>query len=212
QLVQCGGTVYAVGSFSSIVQGSSTFTRHNIFSFSATAPYSVTSWNPDVNGTVNSIAFNGSDCSNAYIGGSFTSVHGTAATDIAKISTSTGAVDHGFTTTVSGGDVDTLLGAKGHILAGGHFTSINGSRTDRFMASVSPATGKDDGLLHLNISRHYHYCNKVGKCTKGIHPSVYNQQLSHGGTLDLVEGDFTSVGGKARQQIFMLNLATAPAS
>jgi hypothetical protein len=41
---------------------------------------------------------------------------------------------------------------------------------------------------------------------------VYNQQLSHGGTLDLVEGDFTSVGGLPRQQIFMLNLATNPAS
>ena len=41
---------------------------------------------------------------------------------------------------------------------------------------------------------------------------MYNQQLSHGGTLDLVEGDFTSVGGLARQQIFMLNLATSPAT
>ena len=35
---------------------------------------------------------------------------------------------------------------------------------------------------------------------------VYNQQLSHSGTLDLVEGDFTSVGGQPRQQIFMLNV------
>ena len=41
---------------------------------------------------------------------------------------------------------------------------------------------------------------------------VYNQQLSHGGTLDLVEGDFTSVGGLPRQQIFMLNLAGATAT
>jgi hypothetical protein len=40
---------------------------------------------------------------------------------------------------------------------------------------------------------------------------VYNQQLSHSGKLDLVEGDFTSVGGLGRQQIFMLNVAMTPA-
>ena len=41
---------------------------------------------------------------------------------------------------------------------------------------------------------------------------VYNQQLSHGGTLDLVEGDFTSVGGLPRQQIFMLNVGGTTAT
>ncbi len=53
QLVQCGGTMYAVGSFTTIMQGTTKITRHNAFSFSATAPYKVTSWDPDVNGKVN---------------------------------------------------------------------------------------------------------------------------------------------------------------
>ena len=39
QLVQCGGTMYAVGKFTSIKQGSTTYSRNNAFSFSATAPY-----------------------------------------------------------------------------------------------------------------------------------------------------------------------------
>ena len=51
QLVQCGSTMYAVGSFTTIVRESTTYTRDNIFSFSATAPYTVTSWAPDVVGT-----------------------------------------------------------------------------------------------------------------------------------------------------------------
>ena len=51
QLVQCGKTMYAVGSFTTIVRQSSTYTRDNIVSFSATAPYTVTSWDPDVVGT-----------------------------------------------------------------------------------------------------------------------------------------------------------------
>jgi hypothetical protein len=180
QMVQCGGTIYAAGSFRSIVQHGTKFLRTGVFSFRATAPYKITSWHPKINGIVNSIAFNGPGCSNAYIGGDFSSVAGTAVQNIAKISTSTGAVQPGFGHSTSGGGVETLLAVKGHILAGGQFTSINGSSAD-------------------------------GTCTTGKNSYVYNQQLSHRGALDLVEGDFTSVGGLPRQQIFMLNLAAHPA-
>ena len=67
------------------------------------------------------------------------------------------------------------------------------------MASLSPATGKSDGFLHLNISGNYQF---PGASSNATH--VYSQQLSPDHTLDLVEGDFTSVGGQARQQAFML--------
>jgi hypothetical protein len=201
QLVQCGSFMYAVGQFTQIKQGATTYARNNIFSFSATSPFTVTAWNPNVNGEVNSIAFNGGNCADAYIGGQFTSVGGTAASNIAEISTSTGAVVPTFGSNTGGGHVDTLLAVNGHLLAGGTFTAINGSNADPYFASLSPTTGKDDGFLHLNVSGHYVYPKVQVNSTE-----VYNQQLSHGGTLDLVEGDFTSVGGHHRQQIFMLNV------
>ena len=88
--------MYAVGTFTEISgyngTKTTTVTRHNIFSFSATAPFTLTSWNPDVNGTVNTIAFNGGNCADAYIGGQFTSAGGAAATNIAEIGTPTGAL------------------------------------------------------------------------------------------------------------------------
>ena len=103
QLVPCGGTMYAVGTFTSIIKGSTTYTRNNIFSFKATAPYTVTSWAPDVVGTygttsdasdtLNTIGFVNGNCQDAYIGGKFTSVNGTAVQNIAEISTTTGAVN-----------------------------------------------------------------------------------------------------------------------
>src|SRR5580704_19433389 len=72
QLVQCGTIMYAVGSFTEISQGGKNYSRNNVFSFSATAPYAVSGWNVNVNGDVNSIAFtSGNGCADAYIGGSF---------------------------------------------------------------------------------------------------------------------------------------------
>jgi hypothetical protein len=209
QLVQCGGTMYAVGTFTEISgwNGSSTqtFTRNNVFSFSEAAPYTVSSWDPNVNGTVDTVAFNGSACSTAYLGGHFTTVGGAAAKNIAAVDTASGALVAGFKDNASG-EVNTLAVANGHLLAGGTFKGINGSTADPYFASLSPATGQDDGFAHLNISGHYVY--------PGVHTNptkVYNQQLSHSGNLDLVEGDFTSVGGLGRQQIFMLNLSGSTA-
>lgn len=206
QIAQCGNTMYAVGSFSVVKRQSTSYTRNNVFSFSATAPYAVTSWAPAVNGTVNSITFNGGNCANAYIGGKFTAIGSTTVKNIAEIDTTTGNVVTAFGHSASG-QIETLASYQNHILAGGYFAGVNGSTADPFMASLNPTTGKNDGFVHLSISGNYQYPG-VGTNTTNI----YNQELSHGGTLDLVMGDFTSAGGQPRQQIFMLNLATAPAS
>lgn len=204
QMVQCGNTIYAVGSFTTIQRIGTTYTRNNIFSFNATSPYQVTTWDPNVNGEVNSIGFNGSDCSHAYIGGAFNSVGGTAVHNIAEIDTTTGAVVPTFAHTAAA-KVETVLGVGGHILVGGYFKQINGSSAASYMTSLDPTTGQDDGFLRLNISGNYSYANN--NATR-----VYNQQLSNSGQYDLVEGDFTSVGGVPRQQIFMLDLSTTPAT
>jgi hypothetical protein len=210
QIAKCGSYMYAVGSFSTIKRYSTTYTRNNVFRFSATSPYAVdTKWNPNVNGVVNSIAFT-KGCSGAYLGGAFTSVHGTAVVNIAQVSTSGGgAVVTSFTHNANG-QVETLKRHQSHLLVGGYFTSISGGTADPYMASLDTTTGKDDGFLHLGISGNYQFCSG-SKCASRNGTRVYNQQVSHGGTLDLVEGDFTSAGGLPRRQIFMLNLATSPA-
>ena len=206
QLAECGGIMYAVGTFTEISQGGTAYARDSAFSFSATAPFTLTSWSPDVHGTVNTIAFNGGNCADAYIGGQFTSVGGTAAKNIAEIDTTTGALVPRFQHNANG-TVETVLAAGGHLLTGGRFTQINGSTADPYYASLNPVTGSNDGFLDLDISGHYTYPG-VRKNATG----VYNQQPGPGGTLDLVEGDFTSAGGLPRQQIFMINLASATAT
>jgi hypothetical protein len=140
-------------------------------------------------------------------------VTGTSVQNIAEIRTDNGTVVTRWLHRANG-EVDTLLRTpNGHLLAGGKFTSINGSSAAPYFASLSLSTGNNDGFLNLKISGHYHYCDpSTGKCSVTFPTQVYNQQLSHDGTRDLAEGVFTSVGGLPRQQIFMLNLAASPAS
>ena len=206
QLVECGGNMFVAGKFSKVSWSGKTYARNNAFSFKATAPYTMSGWNPNVNGEVNSIALN-SNCSDAYLGGQFTSVGGTGAGNLAEVSTSTGAVNQGFGHSASAIVYTMLLTSKGHLLVGGNFKTINNSRADPYYTSLNPITGKNDGYLSLAISGHYVY--------QGVAPNatgVFNQQLSPNGSEVLAEGDFTSVGGQARQQIFMLGLGASKGS
>lgn len=192
QLGHCGGVMYAVGQISRIGQGPASYTRHGAFSFSASAPYKVTRWNPDVNGEVNSVAF-GPRCTDVYLGGSFSRVGGATAHNIAEVSASTGRVVGSFHGDANG-VVQTLAVHGSHLLAGGRFTCIGGSCSDREFASLSIGSGRDDGYARLHI---------YGRLGNGT-AEVYNQQIDHHGSADLVEGNFTHAGGKPRQQAFIL--------
>lgn len=208
QLVQCGNTMYAVGSFPTVKRYSASYVRNNAFSFNATTGV-MTSWDPNVNGTVNSVALN-ADCSTAYLGGQFTSVHGTAVKNIAAVNTSTGGVLPGFAHT-AGGQVEALVVSGSHVLAGGYFTGINNS-PKRYMASLNATTGIDDNYLNLNISGNYVYTDDSGRASNGNGTRVFNYALSPNKSKLLVMGDFTSVGGVGRRQIFMLNLGASSAT
>jgi hypothetical protein len=138
---------------------------------------------------INTIAFANGNCADAYIGGNFTSVNGTAVNDIAEIDTTTGNVVTSFAANANN-TVDSIVASGNHLLVGGKFTAINGSTIKR-LVSLSPATGLSDGFVNLSVN-------------SGM---VYNQQLSHNGTLDLIEGSFTTVGGQSRPQMAMLNVS-----
>src|SRR5215472_9888346 len=153
QLVACKGLMYAVGSFTQISQGGQTYTRDNIFSFNQNAPYNVTTWAPSTNGVVNSIQLT-SDCNHAFIGGKFTKVDGSAASNIAYIRTYNNTMVNGGGDSANG-MVDTVRRtSNNHLLVGGEFTSINGS-SKKYYVSLNLTNGKDDGYLNLNISGHY---------------------------------------------------------
>jgi hypothetical protein len=217
KLVPCAdGNMYAVGRFTSIKQvtPAATITRNNAFAFNASTGV-LTDFNPDVNGQVNAIALS-SDCKTAYLGGSFTQVGPTPNTPAVKnfvaVNTATGAVITSIASSVSG-TIQTLQMTKtGHLIMGGLFTGVNGSFADKYLASVNPSTGKDDGYVKLGLSGKYSYTDDGGHVAATNATQVYNSQLSPDGTKMLAEGVFTTVGTLARQQIFMLDLGSASAT
>ncbi len=194
QLVQCGDTMYAVGLISAVNQGTSSYTRGNAFSFSATTG-TVSSWAPQFNGRVDSVVLS-PDCGTAYLGGEFTTVNGSTVKNIAAVSTSTGALVPGFQSTVNG-PVQTLQYTQGVIVAGGAFTKVNAANRSR-LASLDPITGAATSLVNLPVTGGY---------ALSPTPKIYNSQLNHAGTKMLVEGVFTSVGGQPRQQVAMIDLS-----
>jgi hypothetical protein len=162
----------------------------------------MTSFNPNVNGTVNSIALNPT-CTTAYLGGKFTTVGGQSATNIAAVNAQTGALVSTFKHSASG-QVEALLYTHNELLTGGYFKSINGA-TRTYLASLNPASGAADNYLNVPISGNYPPFTNNGT-------RVYNFNLSHLGDRALVTGDFTSVAGQNHQQVFQINLGTTSAT
>ncbi len=204
QLVPCGGTMYAVGTFSqfrSPADGNQTFTRNNAIAFSGTTG-KVTAFNPNTNGIINSIALNPADCSTAYIGGQFTSVGGQAATNIAAVDTATGALRTGFSHSANG-QVSALLWTHSRVLVGGYFSTINATSRSR-LASLNPSTGVPDSYLTLSLTGTY---PGNGNSTRG-----FNFTLSHSGNTVLVTGVFTAVSGVHREQAFQVDLGSTTAT
>lgn len=196
QLVQCGHTMYAVGRFRKVGQGGHRYMRHSAFSFDARTG-AVTSWNPRVDGTVDSIAL-GPRCRTAFLGGKFDAVGGTKVNDIAAVAVPSGKVRSAFRHTTDG-EVETLKLVRGgqHLLVGGAFHNINGTARPYFVSLV-PKTGRVDRYVRPRVT---------GKLPGSSGRSmVYNQQVSPSGSRLLIEGNFTHVGGQLRHQMAELNL------
>ena len=192
ELEPCRDVMYAVGSMTTVRRGSSTYARTNAFSFSAITG-EMTSWAPRVNGAVRSVALS-RDCATAYLGGDFTRVNGVATGHVAAVDAITGETKRGFRGRADK-PVETVRYAHRQVIIGGSFSVVNGVKR-RLMASLDPATGAVTRYLDLNIAGAY---PRTGS-------KVYNSQLSHARDRLLIQGVFTSIGGRARQQAAVLDL------
>ncbi len=168
--------MYAVGRFTTIEQGRRSYTRHNAFSFRASPPFTVTGWNPDVNGEVNSITFVAGHCQDAYLGGNFTKVAGPRPRTSPRSARPGPASCRRNSATTQADRSKRWPPTRRTSWPAATSSRSTALRADPFMASLNDRTGKDDGLLRLHISGHYSYPGAAPNGTR-----IYNQQLSHSG-------------------------------
>ncbi len=214
QIVQCGNTMYAVGNFTQIKRFTMVYNRTNAFAFDATSGV-MRPWAPVIADTagapvVNSIALS-ADCNTAYLGGTFSSINGTPARNIAAVTAgaTNGEVIAPFTRTDTIGQVSTLLLVNNntHLLVGGYFSRINGSAAHPYLASLNPSTGLDDGYANLAITGNYAFVDDAAQVSAPNVTRIFNFALSPDKTKLLAMGIFTGVGSPSnRRQMVMLDL------
>jgi len=187
-IARAGNTIYVGGKFRTITNAGDTesYRRHNIMAFDATTG-EVKDFAPKINGTVWTIV---QRKKSLYVGGDFTSVNGRNRRALVKLRTATGALQKKFQPGVTSGNVTQLAFRESRLIAGG---SLPGK-----LISLNAENGNRTNYLQVSIN---------GKVAPNAGPTkVYRFAVNPQRTRLVGIGNFTSVGGKARRQAFMLRL------
>jgi hypothetical protein len=157
-LAIANGIVYLGGSFTQLESHGTrkTITRVHLAAIDESTG-TPTSWNPDVNGPVQAIRVIGG---RVYIGGSFTSVGGARARDVAAVGVGSGRMVAGFHASVNG-TVDALAASAKTLYLGGSFSSVDG-RARGNLGAVGLSSGALDkswrasanGTVHTLLDAH----------------------------------------------------------
>jgi len=139
--------------------------------------------------------------SDVYVGGDFSSIGGQPRIDLAKLNPITGLVDGGRQSFdpdplngVIPSRVRTLQVSGDDVYAGGDFTSIGGKSRNK-IAKISGTTGDADVQFDANVSG-----------GSNVGPNIFDIVLARS-TL-FVGGDFSNIGGAARNNVATLNPKT----
>lgn len=198
--VPMAGVMYACGDFAEVqsTDNQTTYVRNNLFAFD---PYTgaVNAFDPDVDGPVYTCAAS-PDGHSIYIGGDFTTVHGSPAHNVARIDASTGKLIDTFQAATDEPVTD-LEVVQNRLLLSGSFKTVSG-QPQRALATVDLATGSFDPYLALNIQ------GQVAS-NSGL-TRVYRFGLNARQTQGVAIGNFTTVDGVSHSGAFRFSLGAAP--
>jgi hypothetical protein len=184
-----GSTMYAGGQLNSVVHGTTTYTRRNLFSFNASTG-AVSSWAPVVDGPVYAMEPT-ADGRYLYIGGDFRTFDGRTVNRLVKYDLVNQRVDTAFRFPRGFTRVSDLQLVSGRLFVAGN--SAGG------IVSVDPNTGARTTYLDGV---------QAAGSESGFSTRVYRFAVDPAGNRMVVIGSFTSIGGQPRQQAAMVNLGT----
>jgi hypothetical protein len=208
-VARVGHIVVLGGTFTQVQnQGQSAIlTRNALLAYDETTGKVSTTFVPVV-GTgkfVNSIVSSG-DGSSVYVGGTFTSINGTATGRIARINVNTGQLVAGFNAARPNAAVNDMELSNGRLIVAGDFSKMTppakASQARGAIASVDPTTGALTTAVTDTFS---------GIGTKGT-TSVSGIDVTPAGDRLVAIGNFSLVDGQPRSLIAELNIGGATSS
>jgi PKD repeat protein len=199
-LAQTGDTMVAVGEFTRVENhgSSTTLSRTNIFSFSATTGLVNNNFAPTLD-ALTYVAVISADGSNVYVGGEFKHVNGVAAVGVAEINLATGALVSTFQPALDG-RVETMKLAGGKLYIGGSFTHVSGKTIAR-LARLDPTTGAPDTAFSATFSG---VNNPAAPATA---QQVTKMDIAPDGKRLVAIGNFVQVNGVDRPQVAMFDIS-----
>jgi hypothetical protein len=147
-----GSSIYAGGQFS-VIGGQ---TRYKIAKLNKTNGDADATWNPNADGTVQTITLNGN---NVYAGGAFSNIGGQTRNYIAKLDTVNGTADATWNPN-SEASINTIAINGSDIYAGGLFSSIGG-QSFNYIAKLNNSNGNADATWNPNTGSSYVFGNGV---------------------------------------------------
>lgn len=198
-IVQLGGKMYAVGTFTTVRQtvDGPDIIRNGIFAFDAATGVIDMGFNPNLGGSANSIDTDGTYL---YVGGDFNSVGGKTAHRKVAMLDVTGKVVRKIV--AANAAVNDLVVRGGKIYIGGRFTTVGGVSRVAF-AAINIADGSLDATTNVPVAGQYN----------GGVTSIVRMDATPDGSKLVTVGNFTSVGGQPRQQVAVIDTPVgAPAS
>jgi hypothetical protein len=194
-IVQVGGKMIAGGTFTQVRRGGGPIlTRNNIFAFDPATGTIDTAFVPTVNGEVRALEA-ASDGQSVFVGGAFTNVNGATVNRLTKLNVADGQRVTAFAANASGLVRDLVL-RGGRLFVGGNFGTIKGQSRSR-LAAVNETSGNVDANLNLPFTGTHN----------GGTTNVYKLDVNPAGTRLVAIGNFTAVGGVARRQAAVLDVA-----
>jgi PKD repeat protein len=196
---QIGNTVYIGGNFTKVAPPGTTSTilQPYLAAFDASSGQLIGSFDPQLDGLVNSIVA-APDGESIYVGGMFNHAGGQVSKSVARLDADTGSPLGSFDVAPLNGFVWALELVGERLIIGGNFTNVAGNGRTA-LASLNAATGGFDPYLNLNIAGVHN-----GGTTKvrimDAHPDGH--QL-------VIGGNFTWVSGQQHSQVAVIDLGDA---
>ena len=209
-ITQAGGKTFLGGEFSSVTSAGSTtaLTRNRVLAFNSSGVVDP-GFAPVLNKQVNAL-LPGPVPDTVYVGGAFTTMNGTTVRRLLLLDTATGAPVKGFQAPVLNGAVNDVKRVGGRLFVGGSFTTAD-KVPHAGIVTIDASTGKLDPYMTIQVDGHHNWTPSSPAGDSKGNVGVAKLDIDPAGDRLVAIGNFKTVDGTDRDQVFMADL-TGPSA